>query len=98
MISYAKSKFPPVPVLNIALSVPGEGAQTELTPALIDTGSDFTLVPEKWLQAIDAPRSRLARVRGLWSSYQEITLFLVDVHLDIGILPGVIYARTYARR
>jgi predicted aspartyl protease len=89
MISYAKSKFPPVPVLNIALSVPGEGAQTELTPALIDTGSDFTLVPEKWLQAIDAPRSRLARVRGLWSSYQEITLFLVDVHLDIGILPGV---------
>ena len=69
MIPYATSKFPPIPILNISLSVPGEGAQTELAPALIDTGSDFTLVPEKWLQGIDAPRSRPARVRGLWSSY-----------------------------
>jgi hypothetical protein len=89
MIPYAKTKFPPFPILNIAFSVPGEGPQTELTPALIDTGSDFTLIPEKWLQEIDAPRSRPARVRGLWSAYQEVTLFLVDIHLKIGVLPGV---------
>jgi hypothetical protein len=89
MIAYAKSKSPPIPVLKISLSVPGEGAQTDLSPALIDTGSDFTLVPEKWLQDIDAPRSRPARVRGLWSAYQEVTLFLVDIQLEIGVLPGV---------
>jgi hypothetical protein len=89
MIAYAKSKFPPIPILKISLSVPGEGAQTDLSPALIDTGSDFTLVPEKWLQDIDAPRSRPARVRGLWSAYQEVTLFLVDIQLEIGVLPGV---------
>lgn len=89
MIAYATSKFPPAPILNIALSAPGEGAQTELAPALIDTGSDFTLVPEKWLRGLDAPRSRPARVRGLWSSYHEVTLFLIDIHLEIGILPGI---------
>ena len=109
MIPYANSKFPPVPILNIALSAPGEAAQTEMAPALIDTGSDFTLVPEKWLQGLDVPRSRPARVRGLWvasplyrcasyrparvrglwSSYHEVTLFLVDIHLEIGILPGI---------
>ena len=89
MIAYANSKFPPAPILNIALSAPGEGAQTELAPALIDTGSDFTLVPEKWLRGLDAPRSRPARVRGLWSSYHEVTLFLIDIHLEIGILPGI---------
>ena len=89
MIPYANSKFSPVPILNISLSVPGEGAQTEVAPALIDTGSDFTLVPEKWLQGIDAPRSRPARVRGLCSSYHQVTLFLVDIHLEIGILPGI---------
>jgi hypothetical protein len=61
MISYANSKFPPVPILNIALSSPGEAVQTEVASALIDTGSDFTLVPEKWLQGLDAPRSRPAR-------------------------------------
>lgn len=65
MIPYANSKFPPVPILNIALSAPGEAAQTEVAPALIDTSSDFTLVPEKWLHGLDIPRSRPARVRGL---------------------------------
>ncbi|MEZ4866271.1 MAG: hypothetical protein R3C14_33445 [Caldilineaceae bacterium] len=89
MIPYATSKFPPTPILNIALSAPGEGAQTALIPALIDTGSDFTLVPEKWLRDIDAPRSRPARVRGLWRAFHEVTLFLIDIHLDIGALPGV---------
>ncbi len=89
MIAYATNKFPPVPILHISLSAPGESAQTELAPALIDTGSDFTLVPEKWLRDLDAPRSRPARVRGLWSAYREVTLFLVDIHLEIGTLPGV---------
>lgn len=89
MIPYANSKFPPVPILNIALSAPGEAAQTEVAPALIDTSSDFTLVPEKWLHGLDIPRSRPARVRGLWSSYHQVTLFMVDIHLDIGILPGI---------
>jgi hypothetical protein len=51
MIPSIKNKFPPASILNIALIVPGEGDQTELTPALIDTGSDFTLVPEKWLRS-----------------------------------------------
>lgn len=89
MIPYATSKVPPTPILYISLSAPGEGAQTALAPALIDTGSDFSLVPEKWLWGIDAPRSRPARVRGLWSPYQEVTLFLVDIHLDVGALPGI---------
>jgi hypothetical protein len=89
MIPYAKNKFPPVPILNISFSAPGETAQTELAPALIDTGSDFTLVPEKWLRGIDAPRSRPAQVRGLWSAYRDVTLFLVDIHLEIGLLPGI---------
>ena len=89
MIPYSKGKFPPIPILNISLSAPGEPAPIELAPALIDTGSDFTLVPEKWLHGLDAPRSRPARVRGLWSSYHEVTLFLVDIHLEIGVLPGI---------
>ena len=29
------------------------------------------------------------RARGLWSSYHEVTLFLIDIHLEIGILPGI---------
>lgn len=47
------------------------------------------MVPEKWLRGIEAPRRRPARVRGLWSAFHEVTLFLVDIHLDIGALPGI---------
>ena len=89
MIAYSNKKYPPVPILHIQLSVPGESSKTEMLPALIDTGFDFSLIPEKWLYEIDAPRSRPARARGLWSPYHEVTLFFVDIHLDIGILPGI---------
>ena len=89
LTQYSQDKFPPAPILSIQLSAPEESPQTEFLPALVDTGSDFTLVPQHWLLQIDAPYSRPALVRGLWSSQQEIDLFLVDIHLEKGILPGV---------
>ena len=76
-------------MLQIQLSSPEEPTQTEIRPALIDTGSDFSLVPRRWLLEIDAPRSRPAFIRGLWSPRHEVTLFLVDIHLENGILPSV---------
>ena len=42
-----------------------------------------------WLLSIDAPEVRWAYLRGLWSEQRSVTLYLVDLHLDIGILPGV---------
>lgn len=86
---YSQDKFPPAPILSVQLSSPEESPQTEFLPTLVDTGSDFTLVPQCWLLQIDAPFSRPARVRGLRSSQQEINLFLVDIHLEKGILPGI---------
>ena len=58
-------------------------------PALIDTGGDFTTVPLNWLLQIDAPEVRLAYLRGLWSEQRPVTLYLVDLHLETGVLPGV---------
>jgi hypothetical protein len=57
--------------------------------ALIDTGGDFTTVPLNWLLGIDAPEVRWAYLRGLWSEQRPVTLYLVDLHLENGILPGV---------
>jgi hypothetical protein len=38
---------------------------------------------------IDAPEVRWAYLRGLWSEQRPVTLYLVDLHLENGILPGV---------
>ncbi|MCA9974054.1 MAG: hypothetical protein KC425_27770 [Anaerolineales bacterium] len=87
-ISFTHHKFPPAPVIPIRLSSPGEPAAASEYPALLDTGSDFTLVPLRYLSTIQAPETRSAFVRGLFSERQLITLYLVDIHLEIGVLSG----------
>lgn len=103
MIPYAQNKFPPIPILHIALSAPGESDQSPLAPALIDTGSDFTLVPEKWLRDLDAPRSRPARVdRQIGNFVSEHGLGYIipapfEVHLSASsrpVQPDITFIRT----
>lgn len=86
---YNQQKIPPAPILKVKLSQPGQAAQTEALPTLIDTGADFTLVPLNWLLQIDASEVRWAYLRGLWSAQRPVTLYLVDFHFDHGILPGI---------
>lgn len=88
-IEYDHQKFPPAPILEVRLSQPGKMVRTETMPALVDTGGDFTTVPLDWLLQIDAPEVRWAYLRGLWSEQRPVTLYLVDLHLDSGVLPGV---------
>jgi predicted aspartyl protease len=86
---YSRLKIPPAPILEIKLSPPREGMQTDSLVALIDTGADFTLVPLDWLLQIDAPEVRYAYLRGLWSEQRQATLYLVDLHFDSTVLPGI---------
>ncbi|HZY41555.1 MAG TPA: hypothetical protein VFF59_06105, partial [Anaerolineae bacterium] len=86
---YSSTLFPPAPVLELRLSAPRETAYEVVLSALIDTGADFTLVPLDWLLRINAPESRSANVRGLWSEQRQVTTYLVDLHLEIGVLPGI---------
>ena len=86
---YSRSQFPPVPILKVKISAPREAAHEEQMPALIDTGADFTLVPLSWLLRVDAPEEGWAYARGLWSEQRQVTLYLINLHLDIGILPGI---------
>lgn len=83
------NEFPPAPVLPVKLSAPREPAREERWPALVDTGADFTLVPLSWLLRVDAPEARWVYLRGLWGEQRQVTLYLVDLHLDIGVLAGV---------
>lgn len=87
-VPFTPEKLPPAPVMPIRLSSPGEPAAANEYAALLDTGSDFTLVPLRYLLGINAPETRSAFVRGLFSQQQLVTLYLVDIHTEIGVLPG----------
>lgn len=82
-------QIPPAPVLNVRLSFPGESASSTVYPALVDTGSDFTIVPLPYLLSISAPETRSAFVRGLFSQRHLATLYLVDVHIETGVIARV---------
>ncbi len=86
---YDRAMIPPAPVLSVKISAPREPAHAESLPALVDTGADFTLVPQSWLLRVDAPEARWAFLRGLWSEQRQVTLYLVDLHLGVGTLAGV---------
>ena len=86
---YSHAKIPPAPLLDIQLSPPGESASMNPSPALIDTGSDFTLAPLSYLLRMDAPEARSAFLRGLWSEQRAVNVYLVDLHLENRILPDV---------
>ena len=82
-------KFPPAPVLEIRLSAPREAERTDPLTALVDTGSDFTIVPLEHLLRVNAPESRSAQVRGLWGEAHSVTMYLVDLSFGNLTLPGI---------
>ncbi|MBK6431039.1 MAG: hypothetical protein WAW03_17500 [Anaerolineae bacterium] len=89
MPNYDELKFPPAPVLELRISCPDSSPSSASVLALIDTGSDFSLAPERWLIEIGAPALRAASARGLWSDYRSVMLYLVDLHLDQGVLANI---------
>lgn len=86
---YSRKKFPPAPFLKVKLCAPSESPRMDFVPAFVDTGGDFTLVPYSLLLKIDAPEVQSAFVRGLWSEQHQVTVYLVDLHLENIILPAV---------
>jgi hypothetical protein len=83
------ARFPPAPIISLQISAPQQPPQMPPLSALIDTRSDFSLCPLQILIDIDVPESRSATMRGMWSQRHSTTLYFVDIHLPIGILPGI---------
>ena len=88
-VPYSELKWPSAPVLQFRLTPPQESAFTETIIALVDTGADFTLIPQDILLKINAPEMRWAYIRGLWGEQHPVTLYLVDFHVDNIVLPGI---------
>ncbi len=89
---YDSSYTPPIPVLRLRLSAPGEAPHDDPLPAIVDTGADTTLIPSLYLEQVEAIASGDAVLRGVLGEARAIHLFEVDIHVDSLVLPSAIVA------
>ena len=80
---------PAFPVAPVVFHNAEEGLHSEPGIALLDTGSDGSLVPIAYLEQILAPILTDTRICSHWGEWRSAQLFLVDLEVDGLVLPGV---------
>jgi predicted aspartyl protease len=86
---YSHNYQPPMPVVDIELSAPGRIPLERPLVALVDTGSDGTLIP---LDLLEETRARLvgeARLRGFTGVSQMAEVYIVNVRVGAHLVRGV---------
>jgi predicted aspartyl protease len=77
-----------VPVCQVSFSVARTGRSVGPLGAILDTGADGTLVPQRHLDAIGARRVMETGLRSQWGERRVVVLYLVTLHIGEFELPG----------
>jgi hypothetical protein len=86
---YNTDYTPAFPAISIQIVNEEKSLCTDTIPALLDTGSDGTLVPFSLLQEILAPALIDSRIRSHWGEWRTVQTFAVGIKLDEFTLPNV---------
>jgi hypothetical protein len=86
---YDLAYIPSAPVIWIGIANPDDGRPPLRVRALIDSGSDATLVPLTMLQRIGVYSGEQVSFRGVTGSRVIADAFRVVIHMPIGIAYGV---------
>jgi len=78
---------PAMPMAQIGVTNPG--GQSVMLSAIVDSGSDATMIPRQYLQEIDAVFVRKGWVSGISGVRQPVNLRLVDVQVGSHLIPAV---------
>ncbi len=79
---YNRKEFSPaMPVLEIGVSRAGRDRPAITIEAVIDSGSDGTLIPLDYLERADAQYIDRTFIRGVTGHRQSIDLYLVTIHI-----------------
>ncbi len=80
--SYSDIYFPPAPVFQVQIAVPGESPRGNSLTALIDTGADGTFVPTHILEKLELPIIYLTNIRShLGDRLHRVSVHKVDLVL-----------------
>lgn len=85
---YDDTYSPPTPVCQVSFSVARTAQSVGPLGAILDTGADGTLVPQRYLDAIGARRVMETGLRSQWGERRVVYLYLVTLHIGEIELPG----------
>ncbi len=80
---------PPAPVVPIGIANPDDGRPPLRVQALIDSGSDATLIPLTMLQQVGVYSGEQVSFRGVTGSRVIADAFRVVIHMPAGTAYGV---------
>ncbi|HRI57433.1 MAG: hypothetical protein IAE85_10035 [Anaerolinea sp.] len=87
--AYDSEYLPPMPMVDIWLAVPDSGDWHGPLSAIVDTGADFTIVPQSVLRLFNAPYLKRAVLKTPWSQKQPVGLYEVDLRIGKLVFPGI---------
>jgi len=86
---YSDEFDPPAPSCQLYLSATRRRRRVGPLSAMLDTGADGTLVPQKYIDEIGATRTFEMGLRSQWGERRVVYLYLVNLRIDEIELPGV---------
>lgn len=78
---YSNEYDPPMPIVDVGISKPGRAQADVSVTALVDCGSDGTLIPLDILESAEAKYVGQAYIRGVLGYRQSVDLYLVTLHI-----------------
>lgn len=87
--AYRTDYRPPVPALRVRLYSPVTDKFTDEELAIMDTGSDATMVPLHFLRTIAAEETAPGWLITITGERQAVALYFVDIQLDEAVAPGL---------
>ncbi|MBL7064620.1 MAG: hypothetical protein ISS49_10525 [Anaerolineae bacterium] len=86
---YAKTWYPPMPVLEIWLGYPEESLSLGPYIAIVDTAADGTIIPIGLIERLEAPFVDDVRLRSQWGEWHRARMFTVDIGVGSLCLPAI---------
>ena len=88
-LAYRADYRPPIPSLPVRLYSSVTDRYTEPMLAILDTGSDASMVPLRYLLSIGAEETAPGWLITITGSRQAVALYFVDIQLEREIAPGL---------
>ncbi len=87
--NYSPDYHPAMPVVEVGLSIVGQSKAQQSLMALIDSGSDGTLLPLNILEEVGARYVGDARIRGITGHTQFVDVYIANLHIGSHTLRAV---------
>jgi len=81
--------FPPIPVIEIYLSLPDQSTKVGPLVGIIDTGADGTIIPTQYLTQLGSVYVDDASIRSQWGEERVVEMHMVDIRIGNAAIAGV---------